>query len=101
MEEDNSTQHEENSVVLTGVKQKQEHAVEAKSLFPVLRLAPLNLPKLCARCLSTKNGNLRNCSTPLRVIVMDHGIDACQVFTTMNNDRKRKFGLLYLTEEYL
>ena len=25
MEEDNSTQHEEDSVVLTGVKQKQDH----------------------------------------------------------------------------
>ena len=34
-EEDNSTQHEENSVILTGVKQKQEHKVEAKSAFPV------------------------------------------------------------------
>ena len=30
MEEDNSTQHEENSVALTGVKQKQDHEVEAK-----------------------------------------------------------------------
>ena len=40
MEVDNSTQHEENSVVLTGVKQKQDHEVEAKSPFPVLRLAP-------------------------------------------------------------
>ena len=41
MEEDNSTQHEEDSVVLTGVKQKQNHDVEAKSAFPVLRLATL------------------------------------------------------------
>ena len=40
MEEDNSTQHEENSVVLTGVKQKQDHEIEAKSAFPELRLAP-------------------------------------------------------------
>ena len=38
MEEDNSTQHEEDSVVLTGVKQKQDHEVETKSAFPVLRL---------------------------------------------------------------
>ena len=38
MEEDNSTQHEEDSVVLTGVKQRQDHEVEAKSAFPVLRL---------------------------------------------------------------
>ena len=35
-EEDNSTQHEEDSVVLTGVKQEQDHEVEAKSAFPVL-----------------------------------------------------------------
>ena len=40
MEEDNSIQHEEDSVVLTGVKQKQDHEVEAKSTFPVLRLTP-------------------------------------------------------------
>ena len=38
--EDNSTQHEEDSVVLIGVKQKQDHEVEAKPAFPVLRLAP-------------------------------------------------------------
>ena len=40
MEEDNSTQYEKDSVVLTGVKQEQNHEVEAKSAFPVLRLAP-------------------------------------------------------------
>ena len=40
MEEDNSTQHEEDSVVLTYVKQKQDHEVEAKAAFFVLRLAP-------------------------------------------------------------
>ena len=40
MEEDNSTQHEEDSVVLTGVKLGQDHEVEAKSAFHVLRLAP-------------------------------------------------------------
>ena len=28
MEEDNSTQHGEDSVVLTGVKQKQDHELE-------------------------------------------------------------------------
>ena len=41
MEEDNSTQHKEDSVVLTGVKQEWNHEVEAKSAFPVLRLASL------------------------------------------------------------
>ena len=40
MEEDNSTQNIADSVVLTGVKQKQDHEAEAKSAFPVLRLAP-------------------------------------------------------------
>ena len=40
MEEDNSMQSEEDSVVLTDVKQKQENEVEAKPAFPVLRLAP-------------------------------------------------------------
>ena len=39
-EEDNSTQHEKDSVVLMGVKEKQEHEVEAKSAFPVLWLVP-------------------------------------------------------------
>ena len=38
--EDNSTLHEEDSVVSTGVKQKQDHEVEAKSAFSVLWLAP-------------------------------------------------------------
>ena len=40
MEEDNSTQHEEDSIVHTDVKQKQDHEVEAKSTFHVLRLTP-------------------------------------------------------------
>ena len=40
MEEDYSMQHEQDSVVLTGVKQKQDNEVEAKSAFPVLRLTP-------------------------------------------------------------
>ena len=40
MEEDNSMQNEEDSVDLTDVKQKKDHEVEAKSAFPVLRLAP-------------------------------------------------------------
>ena len=35
----NSTQHEEGSVVLTGVKHKEDHEAEVKSAFPVLRLA--------------------------------------------------------------
>ena len=39
MEEDISMKHEDDSVVLTGVKQKWDHEVEAKSAFPVLRLA--------------------------------------------------------------
>ena len=39
-EEDNSTQHEEHSVILTGVKQKHNHEVEAQSALPVLRLVP-------------------------------------------------------------
>ena len=34
MEEDNSTQHEEDSVVPTDMRQKQDHDVEAKSAFP-------------------------------------------------------------------
>ena len=40
MEEDNCTQHKEDSVVLIGVKQKQDHEMKAKPAFPVLRLAP-------------------------------------------------------------
>ena len=32
--------HKEDSDVLTGVKQRQDHEVEAKSVLPVLRLAP-------------------------------------------------------------
>ena len=40
MEEDISMQHEEDSFLPTGVKQKQDHEVEAKSAFPVLRIAP-------------------------------------------------------------
>ena len=40
MEEDNSTQHEKESVILTGVKQKKDQEEEAKSAFPVLGLAP-------------------------------------------------------------
>ena len=40
MAEDNAMQHEEDSVVLTGMKQKQDYEMEAKSAFCVLRLAP-------------------------------------------------------------
>ena len=40
MEEDSSTQHEEDSVVLTCVKQKQDHEVETKVAYLMLRLAP-------------------------------------------------------------
>ena len=43
IEEDNSTRHEEDSVVLTGVKQKQDHEVEAKSAFPVQHRYKLTL----------------------------------------------------------
>ena len=37
--EDNSTQHED-SVVLIGVKQKQDHKVKAKLSFSMIRQAP-------------------------------------------------------------
>ena len=40
MEKDSSTQHEEDAVVLTSVKQMQDHEMEAKAAFLVLRLAP-------------------------------------------------------------
>ena len=40
MEEDNSIQHEDDSVILTSVKQKQDNEVGAKPAFSVLRLAP-------------------------------------------------------------
>ena len=40
IEEDNSMQHEEDSVVLTGVMQRWDQEVEVKPAFPVLRLAP-------------------------------------------------------------
>ena len=36
-----------------------------------------------------------------KVIVMDCGLDACQIFTTMNKDQYTKFGFLHLTEKYL
>ena len=39
LEEDNSTQHEKDSGVLTGVKQKQHQKEEVKSTFLVLKLA--------------------------------------------------------------
>ena len=39
-EEDNSMQHEEDSVGLKGVNQKLDYAVAAKPAFLVLRLAP-------------------------------------------------------------
>ena len=40
MDKDNSIQHEEVSVILICVKKKQDHEMEAKSAFLVLRLAP-------------------------------------------------------------
>ena len=39
-EEDSYTQNEEDSVVITGVKQRHDYEVEAKPAFFVLRLAP-------------------------------------------------------------
>ena len=38
---------------------------------------------------------------PCKVIVMHHGLDASQIFTTVNKDQYRKFGFLYLTEKYI
>ena len=38
---------------------------------------------------------------PYKVIVMNCGLDACQIFTTVNKDQYTKFGFLYLTEKYL
>ena len=38
---------------------------------------------------------------PCKIIVMDCGFDACQIFTTVNKDQYTKFGFLYLTEKYL
>ena len=40
MEDNNSQQHEKDSVVLTGVKQKQDQEDKARLAFPMLRLAP-------------------------------------------------------------
>ena len=38
---------------------------------------------------------------PCNIIVMDCGLDPCQIFTTVNKDQYTKFGYLYLTERYL
>ena len=38
---------------------------------------------------------------PYKVIVMDCGLDACQILTTVNKEQYTKFGFLYLTEKYL
>ena len=46
VEEDNSMLYEEHSVVLIGVKQKQDHEVEGKLAFPVLRLVPPVIPQV-------------------------------------------------------
>ena len=35
------------------------------------------------------------------IIVMDHGLEVCQIFTTLNKDQYPKFVFLYLTEKYL
>ena len=37
---------------------------------------------------------------PCKVIVMDPGLDACQILTTMNKEHYTKFGFLYQTEMY-
>ena len=36
-----------------------------------------------------------------KIIFMDCGLDAYQVFTTVNNDQYMKFRFLYLTDKYL
>ena len=38
---------------------------------------------------------------PCKVIVMDCGLDACQIFITLNKNQHTKFGILYLTEKCL
>ena len=38
---------------------------------------------------------------PCKVIIMNHGLDACQIFATVNKENHIKFGCLYLTEKYL
>ena len=38
---------------------------------------------------------------PCKVTVMDHGLDAYQIFTTLNKDSYTNFEFLYLTEMYL
>ena len=36
-----------------------------------------------------------------KVIVMDRGLDSCQLFTTLNKHHLTDLGLLYLTDKYL
>ena len=36
---------------------------------------------------------------PCKVSVMDHGLDACQIFTILNKDQYTKFEFLYLIEK--
>ena len=38
---------------------------------------------------------------PCKVIVMDHSLDAFQIFTNVNKDQYTKFVILYLIEKYL
>ena len=38
---------------------------------------------------------------PSKVIVLDNGLNACQIFLTVNKDQYIKCGFLYLTEKYL
>ena len=38
---------------------------------------------------------------PCKVIIKDHGLDACKIFTILNKDQYTKFGFAYLIEKYL
>ena len=38
---------------------------------------------------------------PCKVIGMDGGLDACQIFSTVNKEQYTKFEFLYLTEKYI
>ena len=53
MEENNSTQHEQDSVVLIGVKWKQDYEVEARWAFPFLRFSVLFLIETLSNCCAT------------------------------------------------
>ena len=44
---------------------------------------------------------LETVHNPSKVIVIDCGLNACQIFTTVNKHQYIKFGFLYLTKKYL